>query len=124
MRASVSSTSSASARICSNRSPVSSLNVGSLCLRTQSSASSPVMSSSHRYGSSSTNPFLPYGSVARRAASHQGADDEHQHGRRHQRAHPLDGRAPCVVDQIERLSLLRRRSRRHFGGFRAGGDGG
>src|SRR5215208_7255149 len=107
MRASVSSTSSASERICSNRSPVSSLSVGSLCLRTQSSASSPVMSSSHRYGSSSTNPFLPYVSVSRPEASHQGADDEQQHGRRRHRANPLQGRAPRVMDEVKGLSLRR-----------------
>ena len=92
--------------------------VGSLCLRTQSSASSPVMSSSHRYGSSSTDPFLPGGSVARPQASHQGADEEHQHGRRDQRADPLQGRVPRVMHQIEGLGLRNRPSAGLRFGFR------
>ena len=49
-----SATSSASARMRSNRSPLSSASVVSLFCLTQSSACSLVMSSNHRYGSSST----------------------------------------------------------------------
>src|SRR6185312_12314875 len=49
-----SATSSASARMRSNRSPLSSASVVSLFCLTQSSACSQVMSSNHRYGSSST----------------------------------------------------------------------
>src|SRR5262249_34287151 len=54
-----SSTSRICSRICSNRGPVaSSASVRAFCSVTQASARSPVMSSSHRYGSSTMTAIL------------------------------------------------------------------